>query len=141
LKEAPAPTPDEETDPDAIYKKRTELNAKDSDGTLIIINNAPIGGTLYTIEMLNKHIKPYIIYNLQNNPAIDDIANWIIEKKINKLNIAGPRESQAPGIYQITISILEQLLKQQLINQITPATTGLNRVRLTLMRSSIKSAC
>jgi Circularly permutated YpsA SLOG family len=116
LKEVPPPTPKEKTDPNAIYKKRTELNARDSDGTLIILNSDPIGGTLYTIEMLNKHNKPYIIYNLQNNPCIDDITNWVIEKKINKLNVAGPRESQAPGIYLIAIKILEHLLNHHLIH-------------------------
>jgi hypothetical protein len=117
LKEAPAPTSEDKTDPDAIYKKRTELNAKDSDGTLIIINSDPIGGTLFTIEMLIKHKKPYLIYNLNDNPNVDNIAKWVIENKVEKLNIAGPRESQAPGIYLISTNIIEQLINHSLINQ------------------------
>jgi hypothetical protein len=117
LKEAPPPTSEENSDPDAIYKKRTELNAKDSDGTLIIINANPIGGTLYTIEMLVKHKKPYFVCNLEDTLSVDDIANWVIEFNVEKLNIAGPRESQAPGIYVLSTSIIEQLINHQLINQ------------------------
>jgi hypothetical protein len=117
LREASAPTLEEKADPDAIYKKRTELNAKDSDGTLIIINADPIGGTLYTVDMLIKYNKPYLIFNLKDNPCVDDIAKWVVENKIGKLNIAGPRESQSPGIYKISSHVIEQLVTHSLINQ------------------------
>jgi hypothetical protein len=117
LKEASAPTLTESSDPDAIYKKRTELNAMDSDGTLIIVSAEPIGGTLYTIEMAEKHKKPYLIFNLQTNPKINDIANWIIKNNIHKLNIAGPRESQTSGIYNSVYNVLKQIIQLELQNQ------------------------
>lgn len=79
LREAPKPTLEESVYADAIYKKRTELNARDSDGTLIIVKDAPIGGTFYTIEMVEKHKKPYLIFNLVDDHEIKDIANWIIK--------------------------------------------------------------
>lgn len=112
LKEAPPPSADEELDPDAIYKKRTELNAKDSDGTLIIIKDAPMGGTLYTIEMLEKHKKPYLIFTLSSPLEINDISSWVIKNNIYKLNVAGPRASQTPGIYDEAYNILNELLSQ-----------------------------
>lgn len=117
LKEAPAPSFLENFDSDAIYKIRTELNAKDSDGTLIITKDDPIGGTLFTIEMLKKYNKPYIIYKISDNTEIIDIVNWIIKNQIHKLNIAGPRASQAPGIYNDTYNILRQVLNHHLLNQ------------------------
>ena len=117
LKEAPKPTLEESIDPDAIYKKRTELNARDSDGTLIIVKDAPIGGTLYTVEMVEKHKKPYLIFNLLDNPKITDVINWIIKNNIHKLNVAGPRASQTPGIYESAYNILYQLLNHRLLNQ------------------------
>lgn len=100
----------DEQDADAIYKERTELNVKDSDGTLIIINaQKPMGGTLYTIEMAEKHYKPYFIVNLQNITIIEDIANWIMAKNIHKLNVAGPRASQTKDIYQEAYRVLQLL--------------------------------
>jgi len=118
LKEAPKPTLEESVDPDAIYKKRTELNARDSDGTLIIVESAPIGGTLYTIEMAVKHKRPYLVFNYrQSSTNITDVANWIIENDIYKLNVAGPRASQTSGIYDSAYNSLHQLLNHRLLNQ------------------------
>ncbi len=113
LKEAPKPTLEESIDPDAIYKKRTELNARDSDGTLIIVKDAPIGGTLYTIEMAEKHKRPYLIFNLLDNTKVTDVANWIIKNDIHKLNVAGPRALQTSGIYDSACNILHQLLNHR----------------------------
>jgi hypothetical protein len=117
LKEAPKPTLEESLDPNAIYKKRTELNARDSDGTLIIVKDVPMGGTLYTIEMAEKYKRPYLVFNLIDNPEITDVTNWIIKNDIHKLNIAGPRASQASDIYDSAYNILQQLLNHRLLNQ------------------------
>jgi hypothetical protein len=57
--------------------------------------------------MLKKHNKPYFIFNLQVNPNIEDVTNWIISNKISTLNVAGPRESQSPGIYKNAFHLLE----------------------------------
>ncbi len=110
LREAPAPTCEEKVDLDAIYKKRTELNAKDSDGTLVIVEGSPIGGTLYTIEMTEKHKKPYFVLNLLINQNITDVAKWIVKNNIHKINIAGPRASQTVGIYKSAYGVLCQLI-------------------------------
>jgi hypothetical protein len=120
LKEAPAPTIEENSAPGAIYKKRTELNARDPDGTLIIVKDAPIGGTLYTIEMVEKHKKPYLIFNLSDNPNIHDAANWIIKNNIHKLNVAGPRASQTSDIYNSAYNTLHLLLNNRLLNRNQP---------------------
>lgn len=114
LKEAPAPTIDESSDPDAIYKKRTELNAKDSDGTLIILKGTPIGGTLFTIEMAKKHHKPYLIIDVSNNPNTAEITDWLIKNNIRILNVAGPRASQTENIYDAAHNLLQQLITQVL---------------------------
>ncbi len=117
LKEAPMPTPEESLDPDAIYKKRTELNARDSDGTLIIVKEDPVGGTLYTIGMAEKHRKPCLIFYLSDNYKLDDIAIWIIDNNIRKLNIAGPRASETSDIYHSAYNVIEQILNHRLLNQ------------------------
>lgn len=115
LKESPTPTPEENIDVDAIYKKRTELNARDSDGTLIIIKDAPIGGTLYTIEMAQKHKKPYLVFYISTNSDIREAVDWIIMNNIHKLNVAGPRASQTANIYNFSYVVLQQLLNHLLL--------------------------
>lgn len=117
LKEAPLSVIAEQADPDAIYKKRTELNAKDSDGTLVLVKGSPVGGTLYTIEMLEKYKKPYFIFNLSNLSKIDDIVSWIVKNNIHKLNVAGPRASQTAGIYEIAYGVISEVINHQLLNQ------------------------
>jgi hypothetical protein len=117
LKEVPATSSMNPADYDC-YKQRTELNAIDSDGTLIILEGNPIGGTSYTIDMLLKHKKPHFIYDLAINFFCEDIAEWIIENKIRKLNVAGPRESQAPGIYKRSFCIMEHALNHLLMVKI-----------------------
>jgi hypothetical protein len=92
------------------YEERTEKNVLDSDGTLVILKNEPIGGTLLTIELANKLNKPLFIY-VPNKTSQEDIANWIIKKNIKILNVAGPRESQEPGIYEYTIKIMTSVLE------------------------------
>lgn len=119
LIEAPAPDA-QETDPNAIYNIRTELNVRDSDGTLIILKDEPIGGTLFTIEMVKKYKKLYFIFYI-NKSKIEDVANWIMQNKISKLNVAGPRASQTEGIYSYAYDILKTLLCHSLlINEPTP---------------------
>ncbi len=84
---------------------------------LIILGDTPIGGTLYTIEMLKKYKKPYLTFNLADNLTIDHIAEWIINNNIHKLNVAGPRASQQSGIYKSACNVLDQLLDHHLLNQ------------------------
>lgn len=117
LVEAAAPTVEESSDANGIYKKRTELNTIDSDGTLVIAKDELIGGTLYTIEMAKKHKKPYFIFNISNNFETNEIVKWIKGNKIQTLNIAGPRASEIIGIYDESCHVLRKLLNNPLLNQ------------------------
>lgn len=117
LQEAPAPSAEQSLNQEAIYNIRTELNARDSDGTLIILKTEPIGGTLYTLEMLKKYQKPYFLYNITTHSNMDTLVTWLSENKIQKLNIAGPRASQTLGIYESTYQVLQQMLNQPLPKQ------------------------
>lgn len=102
--------------PSSVYEERTEWNARDSDGTLIIVKDPPMGGTSYTIEMAKKYNKPYFLLELNKKNQIDEAAAWIIDKKIHKLNVAGPRASQTDNIYNLSSDIFYQLLNNQLLS-------------------------
>lgn len=100
--------PLKETDSDD-YSVRTEWNVRDSDGTLIITRGKPTTGTAYTIAMTRVHKKPCLMIDLKKSslsPFSVEILNWIQKNKIEILNVAGPRESNFPGIYKISKEIL-----------------------------------
>jgi len=96
----------------SLPKERTEKNIIDSDATLIILMSndtelAVSNGTLLTKEFAVKHHKPYLIVNLSKNNVIEEILTWIATLHKNvALNIAGPRESEFPGIYNKAKKIL-----------------------------------
>ncbi len=97
--------------PSSDYKERTYLNARDSDGTLIICHGSPSGGTGLTIRYAEELNKPYFIYDLDSSCQLSKLTNWLKENQIETLNVAGPRASKAPGISELTFRLISQLLK------------------------------
>jgi Circularly permutated YpsA SLOG family len=91
------------------YEVRTALNVRDSDGTLVLVKGVPMGGTLLTIKIAEQLNKPCFIFNLKDK-NVDQLIAWIRKNKISTLNIAGPRESQEPGIYESSLNFVQELL-------------------------------
>jgi hypothetical protein len=97
------------------YDERTRQNIDDSDGTLILVANLSIDispGTMLTHDYLKQVKKPHLLINLSQETSIATLINWVKINNIHILNIAGPRESQVPGIYLLTRKFLSQLFKQ-----------------------------
>lgn len=93
------------------YIERTEKNIKDSNATLIIHAGKIDKGTKQTIELCIGYYKPLCKINLKDKQSITELINWIEENNIDVLNIAGPRESHSPGIYNETLYFLNSLFK------------------------------
>ncbi|MDZ7744088.1 MAG: putative molybdenum carrier protein [Bacteroidota bacterium] len=91
------------------YEYRTELNVKDSDGTLLLYLETLDKGCQYTYNMAVTHHKPHLLVNMQDEQGFLQILNWIKMYNISVLNIAGPRESSYPGIYEETKKYLHKL--------------------------------
>ena len=92
------------------YAERTEKNVTDADGTLIISRGPLTGGSEYTREMALKHDRSWLHIDLSQSAAfqaVTTINQWIIQKKIGILNVAGPRASKDPSIYREASNILE----------------------------------
>lgn len=108
MQEASTSNPDE----------RTKLNIEHSDGTLIIVPNMPLpdkikDGTRLTIEYAEEQRKPTLIISIsQKDVAIDQILAWIEKNDIKRLNIAGPRESNWPGIHEESCLLFQELFTQ-----------------------------
>ncbi len=92
------------------YKERTSLNIMNSDGTLIIIDKTRDKGTQTTIDLLREHHKPLIICDLSVIVNPKQIRSWIFRNKIRTLNIAGPRESNCPGIYKQSYDFIQTIM-------------------------------
>ena len=92
------------------YPLRTEMNVEDSDGTLILTWGSPVGGTLLTLKLARKHHKPYLLVDLAQGEDASSVQEWSRKNHVRILNVAGPRESEAPGIYAQAISFLKEVL-------------------------------
>ncbi len=103
--------------------ERTRLNVRDSDITLILILTLARGepledlngeaggdGTRLTIEWADKLSKPHLVVDLDKTPDTDGIADWLQGERAKVLNVAGPRESTAPGIYEAASKFLKDVL-------------------------------
>lgn len=90
---------------------RTELNAIDSDGTLVLTKGNPQDGTPLTVERARGHGKPTMVMTLGEPPDVLAFWKWITENDIRVLNIGGPRESFEPGVvYSASRAILDVIL-------------------------------
>lgn len=100
--------------PSADPLVRTTWNVRDSDGTLILHLGGPLrGGTAQTEKAARRLRKPCLVLAL-DRPAdalAQEIAQWLKAQNIRVLNVAGPRESQAPGIYHRAYDVLTALLR------------------------------
>src|SRR6266480_6240028 len=83
----------------AGYAARTARNVADSDGTLIISNGEPIGGTRETIDRCVEMDKPHLIIDhakIPTNEIVELVLRFVGDHHIRLLNVAGPRASQWP---------------------------------------------
>lgn len=91
---------------------RTKLNIRDSEATLVLFpkNNRYTPGTKLTIETVRKLKKHLFIADPFG--GTDDkyrAVKWIIKIKVNKLNVAGPRESKMPGVQSVAFQFLSDV--------------------------------
>lgn len=90
---------------------RTEFNARDSDGSLVLVENHLMRGTGYTREMARKHDKPYWIQPVDAPFDKEEFSRWLLANDIRVLNIGGPRESDQPGsVYDKARALLEKII-------------------------------
>lgn len=98
--------------PEGGYRQRTRRNVEDSDGTLILNLGELDGGTLATQNFALQLGKPHFVVQLDSGVSIEtetSVVAWLRQNSIKTLNVAGPRESKRPGIYQATLAFLVRL--------------------------------
>jgi len=90
------------------YGERTALNVKHSDATLLFHFGVCSGGSLLTFKLARKFAKPCMVVKLDrfSDEHVAGIRAWVDKYKPEILNVAGQRESKAPGISEIVKNIL-----------------------------------
>jgi 2-succinyl-6-hydroxy-2,4-cyclohexadiene-1-carboxylate synthase len=92
---------------------RTEMNVIDSDATLVVSRGALVGGSALTARLASAHQKPFLWLDLDvldHAQAVARIRAWLGDHRVEVLNVAGPRESQCPGIAADVRSLLVEAL-------------------------------
>ncbi len=93
------------------WEERSKLNAKDSDGSLAVTWGGVTGGTGWTQEFAEKLGRPFMVVKLHEDvePQYQKVIDWILESKLEVLNVAGPSD---PKIYEPASNFMRELLKR-----------------------------
>jgi Circularly permutated YpsA SLOG family len=110
LRETPHPGP----------SQRTEWNLRDSDAALFIVDGQGLAvsvGTQHAHEWARKQRKPTLVVRTDDPGADVEAAEWLRVQLADfgadlALSIAGPRESEAPGIYKDAKEMIAKLLSR-----------------------------
>ncbi len=99
----------------AGYKAMTRQNVIDSDGTLIIYFDTLSGGTEQTLLFCINLKKPYLLIDATELPperAAKRVHQFVTERSILTLNVAGPRANGVALAYAYTLKVMTCFLSQ-----------------------------
>jgi hypothetical protein len=94
------------------YSERTRLNIEHSDATLILSNEKLTGGSRLTERLAERRRKPCLhleFSSVEMDDAVESAKKWLDSVDCRKLNVAGPRASTDPEIYEKTKTFLARL--------------------------------
>lgn len=99
----------------ADYRQRTELNVRDAQATIVV---TPSGtpttpGSRLTVECCQRLNRPYrVVTPVQLSKTLCDLVWGWKNMPLIDVNIAGTRESKAPGIQnQVRLAIIDAIRK------------------------------
>jgi hypothetical protein len=100
--------------PDADPTERTRWNVRDSDRLLVLTDSSGISvskGTELAREVALKRERPCLVLDLDAKDALEQARAFLdVGEGDMAVCIAGPRESEAPGIYAKARAFLLQVL-------------------------------
>jgi len=105
-------------------EQRTEWNVRDSDATVVFSHGQPTGGSDWTIRAARQLGKPclHIDFSLRTE-AVEEILTFLSRHpSVATLNVAGPRRSEDPLIYEKTHRVMRALL-----DHLTHSSSGVDR--------------
>jgi hypothetical protein len=98
------------------WAPRTAANVGASDGTLLVGDRTSAGSAL-TLDLCRAWGRPHLVIGWRpgrgvdaSPTAVDAVRRWLDERQIVTLNVAGNRESKAPGIWWATAALVYAVL-------------------------------
>lgn len=101
------------TEIEGSYRARNKLNVAKADGTVIFYQRYLSGGTELSLAFCLQAKKPYKLLDIDSlNPtqAAAMLQRFIADFEIVVLNVAGPRHSRCPAMYEFVKQCLTKLL-------------------------------
>lgn len=101
------------TEVDGGYTLRTKMNVESSDGTLVFYQSNLHGGTQQTVAFCIDSKKPFKLIDIDlvsEVAAAQKILEFIQENTIETVNVAGPRLSECPPIYDFVKNTIKLLI-------------------------------
>ncbi len=99
--------------PERDHRQRTEWNVRDSDGTIILTpGDVHSPGTELTRTMAHQYRRNCLTLDPLASGAPEEAALWIAANEVAVLNVAGPRESERPGIGLHAATFMHRLLER-----------------------------
>lgn len=97
------------------YAVRTRLNVRDAEATLLLSRRKLTGGSALTRNSARELKRPSLHVRLDKEPTVEQVRTWIQKHVDAILNIAGPRESEDPGIGDSAGAFLDDLLSGMMV--------------------------
>jgi hypothetical protein len=97
--------------PSTEYTERTTFNVRDSDATLVVTQGELDGGSLYASKMAAEQKRPCKVVDLDETTSLASAISFIKDVNARVLNVAGPRESKKPGIYERAFAFLQDVFR------------------------------
>jgi hypothetical protein len=97
--------------PSRSYFPRTYANVRDADATIYFASNWSSPGTKATLKAVEKYGRLSFLVDLREPKSPGEMAQWLIEKEVKVLNVAGHRESVHPGVAAFVVAYLGVVFK------------------------------
>jgi hypothetical protein len=108
--------------PSAAPAQRTEWNVRDSDASLILVDAGGVavsGGTALAAQFSAQYAKPLLAVDVGAADAGEHATTWLAALLAThrsdapfRLAIGGPRESEAPGVYEQAREVLSEVVEK-----------------------------
>lgn len=99
----------------SAYQDRTARNVWRSDATLVFTYGHPEGGSALTVKLAHRAKRPVLRVDLEqsNQACVETVREWLRDKKVCTLNVAGSRESSGHGrpVHGRVFAVMTEVLK------------------------------
>ncbi len=98
--------------PDSNPAQRTVWNVRDSDGLLILGRVEGSEGSRLARKTAEAWNRP--VHCAEVEAPVEPIIQWLRTWEFSSVNVAGPRESEQPGVYAWAFEFLEKVIQNYL---------------------------